>query len=118
MLPNLSNFLAAQVNKPLRLPVPKTLSRIGAMQYISPYQRDESHDKLLLKFAKLNFNILQKLHQKELSGISKWWKDLDFATKLPFARDRLVECYFWILRVYFEPKYCLARRILTKVAHQ
>lgn len=40
---------------------------------------------------------------------------MDFARKLPFARDRMVECYFWILGVYFEPNYSLARRILTKV---
>ena len=45
----------------------------------------------------------------------RWWKDLDFATKLPFARDRIVECYFWILSVYFEPQYSLARKTLTKV---
>nr|POE67585.1 (-)-germacrene d synthase [Quercus suber] len=45
----------------------------------------------------------------------KWWKDLDFATKLPFARDRIVECYFWIVSVDFEPQYSLARKILTKV---
>lgn len=40
---------------------------------------------------------------------------MDFARKLPFARDRMVECYFWILGVYFEPNYSLARRMLTKV---
>ena len=45
----------------------------------------------------------------------RWWKELDFATKLPFARDRLVECYFWMLGVYFEPRYLRGRRILTKV---
>uniref|UniRef100_M1BR35 Sesquiterpene synthase 2 n=1 Tax=Solanum tuberosum TaxID=4113 RepID=M1BR35_SOLTU len=45
----------------------------------------------------------------------KWWKDLDFANKYPYARDRLVECYFWILGVYFEPKYSRARKMLTKV---
>ena len=27
----------------------------------------------------------------------------------------MVECYFWILGVYFEPQYLLARRMLTKV---
>ena len=47
--------------------------------------------------------------------IIRWWKNLDFSHKLPFARDRVVECYFWILGVYFEPEYILARRILTKV---
>ena len=33
----------------------------------------------------------------------------------PFARDRRVELYFWILAVYFEPKYSLARISLTQV---
>ena len=45
----------------------------------------------------------------------RWWKELDFTTKLPFARDRLVECYFWMLGVYFEPQYVQSRRFLTKV---
>lgn len=44
----------------------------------------------------------------------RWWKDLNVAEKLPFARDRLVELYFWILGVYFEPQYLLARRIILK----
>ncbi|KAL6315912.1 hypothetical protein AAG906_013260 [Vitis piasezkii] len=47
-------------------------------------------------------------------NLARWWKELDFATKLPFARDRLVECYFWMLGVYFEPQYLRGRRILTK----
>jgi hypothetical protein len=33
---------------------------------------------------------------------------------LPYARDRIVECYFWILGVYFEPCYSRARIITTK----
>ncbi|THG05382.1 hypothetical protein TEA_015467 [Camellia sinensis var. sinensis] len=45
----------------------------------------------------------------------RWWKELNFAKKMPFARDRIVECYFWILGVYFEPQYLLARRMLTKM---
>lgn len=43
------------------------------------------------------------------------WKLLDFATKIPFARDRVVECYFCMVAVYFEPQYSLARITLTKV---
>ncbi|XP_060671921.1 (-)-germacrene D synthase-like isoform X3 [Ziziphus jujuba] len=46
---------------------------------------------------------------------ARWWKQLEFAKKLPFARDRVIECYFWILGVYFEPQYYLARRMVTKV---
>ncbi|VVA34601.1 PREDICTED: (-)-germacrene D synthase, partial [Prunus dulcis] len=44
-----------------------------------------------------------------------WWKELDFEKQLPFARDRIVELYFWIVGVYFEPHYMATRKILTKV---
>ncbi|KAL6318348.1 hypothetical protein AAG906_039440 [Vitis piasezkii] len=81
-----------------------------------PIRKDEaSHDKTLLKLAKLDFNLVQSLHKEELSNLARWWKELDFATKLPFARDRLVEGYFWIVGVYFEPQYLWAIRILTKI---
>ena len=41
---------------------------------------------------------------------------MDFARKLPFKiRDRIVELYFWIMGVYFEPKYSRGRRILTRI---
>nr|QWQ79571.1 TPS13 [Juglans sigillata] len=111
----LSRPLAAQVTHAFKQPIRKGLQRLEARHYFSVYQEDASHDKVLLKFAKLDFNLLQKVHQKELSEIASWWKDLDFPRKLPFIRDRVVECYFWILGVYFEPQYGFARRMLTKV---
>ena len=46
----------------------------------------------------------------------RWWvKDLNVSTNFPFARDRIVEGYFWVVGVYYEPQYFLARRILMKV---
>ncbi|KAF5948759.1 hypothetical protein HYC85_014716 [Camellia sinensis] len=53
--------------------------------------------------------------EKSLVFAASWWKDLDIAKKLPFARDRSVECYFWILGIYFEPQYFPTRKILNKV---
>ncbi|KAI5673134.1 hypothetical protein M9H77_13498 [Catharanthus roseus] len=111
----LGNFFAKQVDEALKMPIHKTLTRLGARLYMPIYQQNESHNEVFLKWCKLDFNSLQKLHRRELSGLTKWWKNLDFATKLPFARDRLVECYFWMLGVYFEPQYYLARKISTKV---
>ncbi|KAI4390117.1 hypothetical protein MLD38_002263 [Melastoma candidum] len=55
-----------------------------------------------------------KLHQKEVCEILKWWNDWDFPRKTSFARDRIVECYFWSLGVYFEPEFTDARKFLTK----
>ncbi|XWS10463.1 hypothetical protein CRYUN_Cryun39dG0081900 [Craigia yunnanensis] len=106
--------LSELVSHARKRPIRKGLPRLEARRYISIYQEDGSHNKMLLKFAKLDFNLLQNSHKEELSKISTWWKDLDFATKLPFSRDRLVERYFWILGVYFEPQYSFAREILTK----
>ncbi|KAJ0044676.1 hypothetical protein Pint_04331 [Pistacia integerrima] len=110
-----SSPVAGQVKHALTRPLRKSLPRLEARYYMSIYHEEASHNEVILTFAKLDFNILQKLHQKELSAITKWWKDLNFAQELPFARDRIVECYFWILGVYFEPEYLMGRRFLTKV---
>ncbi|KAK9155416.1 hypothetical protein Sjap_002896 [Stephania japonica] len=40
---------------------------------------------------------------------------MNVSSSLPFVRDRLVECYFWIVGVYFEPCYSVARIFMTKV---
>ncbi|KAK4439855.1 Beta-caryophyllene synthase [Sesamum alatum] len=111
----MSSSLFALVNEALKFPILKNLTRFGARKFISIYQEDESHNKILLNFAKLDFNLVQKIHQKELSDLTRWWKDLDFKNKLPFVRDRMVECYFWALGIYFEPQYNIARKILSKV---
>ena len=47
--------------------------------------------------------------------MSRWWNDLELQSRLSFARDRVVECYFWMVGVYFEPSYSRARIILSKV---
>ncbi|RRT37716.1 hypothetical protein B296_00052081, partial [Ensete ventricosum] len=63
----------------------------------------------LLELAKLDFNLVQSLHREELKSLSIWWKDLALAKSLSFVRDRLVECYYWILGVFSEPHYSRAR---------
>ncbi|KAL1537895.1 Trehalose-6-P synthase/phosphatase complex synthase subunit [Salvia divinorum] len=112
-----NNSLSTRVREALNIPISKTLNRLGARKFISMYKEDDSYNEKLLDFAISDFNLVQKLHQKELSHLTRWWKELDFANKLPFARDRLVECYFWIVGVYFEPSYAIARKLLTKVIY-
>ncbi|VVA40126.1 PREDICTED: (-)-germacrene D synthase [Prunus dulcis] len=111
-----SNPLAAQITQALERPLRKSLERLGARRYMSIYQDEASHNECLLKLAKLDFNLVQPLHKKELQEITRWWRALDFERKLPFARDRMVELYFWIVGVYFEPQYSVGRKIMTKVS--
>nr|XP_016510791.1 PREDICTED: (-)-germacrene D synthase-like isoform X1 [Nicotiana tabacum] len=115
LLPTLSNSLAMQVRNALKYPINYTMVIVAARKYISFYQEDKSCDEVLLNFAKLDFNILQKMHKRELCDITRWWKELDLAKALPFARDRIVELYFWSLGMYFEPQYRFSRNILTKM---
>ncbi|XP_048235657.1 alpha-copaene synthase-like [Ricinus communis] len=84
VLPQLNTHLAAQVSRALNRPMRKYLPRLEARNYIDTYAIEESYNTILLKFAKLDFNMLQELHQKELNVVTKWWKSLDVATKLPY----------------------------------
>jgi (-)-germacrene D synthase len=45
----------------------------------------------------------------------RWWKKSDFATKVPYARDRVVEAYFWPLAMSYEPKYSFSRKMVGKL---
>ncbi|KAH0640640.1 hypothetical protein KY285_037226 [Solanum tuberosum] len=115
MVPKLSNSLKAHVSEALSQPIHTNIPRLLARKYIGMYEKIELCNDLLLKYAKLDFNILQKLHQGELGELTRWWKNLDFAKKFPYARDRMVECYFWVAGVYIEPQHGRARKMMTKL---
>ncbi|KAI6680481.1 hypothetical protein NL676_034362 [Syzygium grande] len=108
--------LEKQVSHALNQPIYKGIPRLEARHYIPLYQDEPLHNEVLLSLAKLDFNLLQEQHQKELGNLTRWWKDLDVERKFPFARDRIVELYLWMSGVYFEPEYGAAREILTKMA--
>ncbi|XP_004287071.1 PREDICTED: (-)-alpha-pinene synthase-like [Fragaria vesca subsp. vesca] len=111
----ISSLLKTPITEALERPLLKTMERLGARRYMSIYQDEASHSENLLKLAKLDFNVVQCLHKKELSDILRWYKELDFARRMPFARDRVVELFFWIAGIYFEPQYVFGRHILTKL---
>ncbi|KAE8674434.1 (+)-delta-cadinene synthase isozyme A [Hibiscus syriacus] len=107
--------LSLQIAGALKRPLRKSLPRLVARSYISIYEGYGNQDQNLMKFAKLDFKMVQHLHKQELKEINRWWKDLDVATNFPYIRDRLVECYLCINGVYFEPHYSIARTFMTKV---
>ncbi|KAL2466469.1 Alpha-humulene/(-)-(E)-beta-caryophyllene synthase [Abeliophyllum distichum] len=92
MAPYLSSTLGKQVDHALVQSIHFGNPRIEARNFISIYQEDESKNEFLLR----------------------WWKELDLVSKLPYARDRVVECFFWAMGVYHEPQYSVARIMLTK----
>ncbi|KAH6816227.1 hypothetical protein C2S51_021047 [Perilla frutescens var. frutescens] len=95
---------------PLHREVPIFYTRI----FISIYEKDGSRDELLLKLAKFNFNLLQNLYKNELCELTRWWNKFDLKSKLPYARDRLVEAYTWGAGYHYEPQYSYVRIGLAK----
>lgn len=63
--------LAAQVKRALHLPLPRTYKRLEARHYILEYEKEQTHDPVLLELAKLDFNLQQHVHAKELKAFSK-----------------------------------------------
>lgn len=87
MRAGLESPLAEQVERALYLPLTRTYKRQEAVHYMSEYGEEEGHNPSLLELAKLDFNLLQHVHLKELNAISKWWKDLYGSVKLSYSRD-------------------------------
>ena len=63
--------LKEKVTHALKQSLRRGIRRVEARHYISVYQDEESHNKALLEFAKIDFNMLQLLHRKELSEICR-----------------------------------------------
>ncbi|KAL5861267.1 hypothetical protein ACOSQ4_002563 [Xanthoceras sorbifolium] len=84
-------FMAPQsrrcIAQALELPRHLRMARLEARKYIYEYSREWNHNLALLELAKLDFNMVQSLHQRELVEIQRWWKELDLVGKLGFGRD-------------------------------
>ncbi|TXG55303.1 hypothetical protein EZV62_020559 [Acer yangbiense] len=103
-----------RISQALELPRHLRMARLEARKYIDEYSREWNHNLALLELAKLDFNMVQSLHQRELAEIQRWWKELDLVGKLGFGRDRPLECFLWTVGIFPEPHYSNCRIELTK----
>ncbi|KAH7544272.1 hypothetical protein JRO89_XS15G0138800 [Xanthoceras sorbifolium] len=71
MVSHVTPQLAEQIIRSLNRPIRRNLPRLEANYYIDIYSGDDSKNQTLLKFAKLDFKMLQVQHQKELSSITE-----------------------------------------------
>uniref|UniRef100_A0A9I9DTB3 Terpene synthase 10-like n=1 Tax=Cucumis melo TaxID=3656 RepID=A0A9I9DTB3_CUCME len=105
----------AIVRHALELPLHWRMPRLETRWFIDIYERKVDMNPILLEFAKLDFNKVQSIHQQDLKYASRWWRRSGLGEKLSFARDRLMENFFWTVGVGFEPELSYFRRMTTKV---
>ncbi|KAK9092178.1 hypothetical protein Syun_027089 [Stephania yunnanensis] len=113
--PTIDRHLAKLMNHSLELPLRWRTPRVEARWYIEACVDDDSLHPDVLQLAKLNFNMVQAAQQEELKELSRWWKNLDLASHVSFARDRLVENYFWGLGIIPDHRYGCCRIGIAKL---
>ncbi|KAL3754598.1 hypothetical protein ACJRO7_001791 [Eucalyptus globulus] len=106
--------LASNVSHALDMPIHWRPNRLEARWFMDTYEKQQDKIPCLLRFAKVDFNIVQSIHKKEVSNMARWWVELG-ANKMTFFRDRLVEHYFWCCAMVFEPQYTEFREMTTKL---
>ncbi|KAH6801468.1 hypothetical protein C2S52_001932 [Perilla frutescens var. hirtella] len=107
--------LISCVRHSLDIPIHWRIQRPNASWWIHSYKRRTNMNPFVLELAKLDFNIFQAQYQQELKQDLRWWKNTCIAEKLPFARDRLVESYFWSTGIVQPRQHEIARIALAKV---
>ncbi|KAL1194647.1 Terpenoid synthase 3 [Cardamine amara subsp. amara] len=99
----------------LEMPYHWRVGRLEARWYIDVYGERHDMNHILLEFAKLDYNIVQVVHQDELKYLSSWWSKTGLTKHLDFVRDRITESYFSSVGVIYEPEFAYHRQMLTKV---
>eukprot|EP00253_Pinus_taeda_P006805 PITA_06805 len=111
--------LLREVKYALEFPWHCSVPRLEARSFIEIYGRNDSWlksniNQKILELAKLDFNILQFTHQKDIQLISRWMTESDIG-ELNFYRKRHVELFFWVVAGTFEPEFSPSRIAFTKI---
>nr|ART66980.1 (R)-linalool synthase [Magnolia champaca] len=115
LMGSMDSDLTVQVQHAFEIPMHWRMPRLEAKHYIDVYERENRKSLVLLELAKLDFNLVQSKHQHDLKELSRWWRELGLAEKLPFSRDRLVENYVWAMGIASEPQFSKCRIAITKL---
>ncbi|KAH7672182.1 Geranyl diphosphate diphosphatase protein [Dioscorea alata] len=106
--------LAKQVGMSLAFPTPRIMEKFEARRYIENWKQDLRKNSEIIELATLDFNSVQSLYQREIIELKRWWRELGLAHKLPFARDRPLECFLWTVGIFPEPNYSECRIEVAK----
>ncbi|XP_020683630.2 alpha-terpineol synthase, chloroplastic-like [Dendrobium catenatum] len=111
----LPGSIESAIGHALDLPLHRRMPWMEARMYIDMYELEDDMSPPLLHLAKIHFNKVQSIHQKELKHAGSWWRRLDLGKTINFSRDRLMECFFYVVGIVHHPDYGFCREKLTQV---
>nr|BAF02831.1 monoterpene synthase [Eucalyptus globulus] len=106
--------LQDQVKHELELPLHRRMPLLEARRSIEAYSRRGYTNPQILELALTDFNVSQSYLQRDLQEMLGWWNNTGLAKRLSFARDRLIECFFWAVGIAHEPSLSICRKAVTK----
>lgn len=71
LIPHLGPEVGKQISRALTLPRHLRMAQLEAMNYMEEYSHASNRVPAFLEMAKLDFDMLQSLHQRELAEISR-----------------------------------------------
>ncbi|XP_047958834.1 cineole synthase 1, chloroplastic-like [Salvia hispanica] len=107
--------LSTWIKYSLDIPIHWRIQRANASVWIDAYKKRPDMNPIVLELAMLDLNVVQAQFQDELKQDFRWWRNTSMVEKLPFARDRLVECYFWTTGIVQPRQHTDARVAVGKV---
>ncbi|KAI0495765.1 hypothetical protein KFK09_022068 [Dendrobium nobile] len=110
-----SGGIERDVTHALDLPLHRRMPWMEARMYIDMYELEDGMSPALLQLAKIHFNEVQSIHQKELKQVGNWWTRLNMGKTISYSRDRLMECFFYVVGIVHDPKYGFCREKLTQI---
>ncbi|KAL8227106.1 hypothetical protein R6Q57_016938 [Mikania cordata] len=106
-------YIVSLINHALDFPLHWMVPRVETKWFIEVYERRNGMNPIVLELAKLDFNMVQAIHQEDLKYASRWWKDTCW-NNFSFARDRLMENFMWSVTKNYLPGF-KGRRDFTKI---
>uniref|UniRef100_UPI001CB985E0 R-linalool synthase QH5, chloroplastic-like n=1 Tax=Erigeron canadensis TaxID=72917 RepID=UPI001CB985E0 len=106
-------YISSLISHALALPLQWRVARVESKWFIEAYAIRTDMNPMLLEFARLDYNMLQAIHQEDLKYASRWWNNTSWDRKLTFARDRLAESFLWTIGLNYRPEFSNLRRTLT-----
>ncbi|XP_039156012.1 santalene synthase-like [Eucalyptus grandis] len=110
----ISSCINKKVSHALELPIHWRPNRLEARWFMDIYEEDPNMNSTLLEMAKLDYNVLQSIYQKEVSELARRWLELGI-DEMGFSRDRLVGHYIWSAMMVHEPQFGFFRVLSTKI---
>ncbi|KAG6469938.1 (3S,6E)-nerolidol synthase 1-like isoform X1 [Zingiber officinale] len=112
---SLDSDLAVHIKQILENPYHLTLQRFKARQILDNNISKSYYNFNIVELGKMDFTMIQSLHQKELKEVTRWWKESGLDQELVFARVQPLKWFIWPMTCLPNPKFSEYRIVLSKV---